>query len=269
MAGEMLSPTPQESKRNRLKPHIMVFPYPAQGHLLPLLDLTHQLCLHGNVTVSIIVTPKNLPHLSPLLSAHPSAVSAVTLPLPHSLSGVENVKDLGCTPHIMASLRQLREPIINWLMLGSAYGRRERACRRRSPSSFSLNYPIFVSSPSPPASALSKLWPTTTRGVSDLGVKTRLLGCYGAVKTLIVWVPIPGGGGTHSSVAAGSCVQEVEASSVSPSSALVSWGVGALALSDEISKSDEALRRVDRVGRTEVVSAEALRVLSFDEMKLR
>ncbi|KAL0756521.1 hypothetical protein Bca101_094189 [Brassica carinata] len=35
--------------------------------------------------------------------------------------------------------------------------------------------------------------------------------------------------------------------------------VGALALSDEISKSDEALRRVDRVGRTEMVSAEALR----------
>ncbi|CAN6820033.1 unnamed protein product [Brassica oleracea] len=115
MAGEMLSPTPQESKRNRLKLHIMVFPYPAQGHLLPLLDLTHQLCLHGNVTVSIIVTPKNLPHLSPLLSTHPSAVSAVTLPLPHSPSGVENVKDLGCTPHIMASLRQLREPIIKWL----------------------------------------------------------------------------------------------------------------------------------------------------------
>ena len=45
--------------------------------------------------------------------------------------------------------------------------------------------------------------------------------------------------------------------------------VGALTLSDEISKSDEALRRVDRVGRTEMVSAEALRVLSSDEMKLR
>ena len=35
--------------------------------------------------------------------------------------------------------------------------------------------------------------------------------------------------------------------------------VGALALLDEISKSDEALRRVDRVGRTEMVLAEALR----------
>ncbi|KAF8090795.1 hypothetical protein N665_0467s0024 [Sinapis alba] len=113
-----LATPPQESKRNVLQHHIMVFPYPSQGHLLPLLDLTHQLCLHGDITVSIIVTPKNLPHLSPLLSAHPSAVSAVTLPFPRNPSipsGVENVKDAGCTPHIMASLRQLREPIIKWL----------------------------------------------------------------------------------------------------------------------------------------------------------
>ncbi|KAF3514288.1 hypothetical protein F2Q69_00002190 [Brassica cretica] len=146
---------------------------------------------------------------------------------------------------------------------------RERACRRRSPSFFSINYPAFVSSPSPPASVLSKLWPTTTCGVSDLGVKTRLLGCYGAVKTLVVWVPIQGGGGSHSSVADGSCLREVEVSSVSPSSILVSEGVGALTLSDEISKSDEALRRVDKAGRTEMVPAEVLRVLSFDEMKLR
>ncbi|KAJ0234584.1 F11 protein [Hirschfeldia incana] len=112
----MHSPTPPlNSKCNGSKQHIVVFPYPAQGHLLPLLDLTHQLCIHGNITVSIIVTPKNLPYLSPLLSAHPSSVSTVTLPLPHSPSGVENVKDLGCNPHIMASLRKLREPIIKWL----------------------------------------------------------------------------------------------------------------------------------------------------------
>uniref|UniRef100_A0A0D2ZRF5 Barwin domain-containing protein n=1 Tax=Brassica oleracea var. oleracea TaxID=109376 RepID=A0A0D2ZRF5_BRAOL len=120
---------------------------------------------------------------------------------------------------------------------------RERACRRRSLLSFSINCPVFVSSPSPPASALSKFWPTTTRGVSVLGVNTRLLGGYGVVKTLVVWVLIPGDGGFHSSVAADFCFQEVVVSSASPSSALVSEGVGALALSDEISKSDEALRR--------------------------
>ncbi|KAF3546940.1 hypothetical protein DY000_02008062 [Brassica cretica] len=155
---------------------------------------------------------------------------------------------------------------------------RERACRRRSSLPFSINCPAFVSSPSPPAFALSKLWPTTTRGDSVLGVKTRLLGGYGVVKTLVVWVLISGDGGFHSFVAAGFCFREVVVSSASPSSALVSGGEGynsfaspalALALLDEISKSNEALRRVDRVGRTEMVSAEALQVLSSDEMKLR
>ncbi|XP_010479583.1 PREDICTED: UDP-glycosyltransferase 89A2-like [Camelina sativa] len=118
MNGAMPQPLP-ETKRCGLKPHITVFPYPAQGHFLPLLDLTHQLCLRA-LTVSVIVTPKNLPYLSSLLSAHPSSVSAVTLPFPHHPlipSGVENVKDLGCSgnPLIMASLCQLREPILNWL----------------------------------------------------------------------------------------------------------------------------------------------------------
>ncbi|CAA7048475.1 unnamed protein product [Microthlaspi erraticum] len=121
MTGAVPPQPPLESKRPVSKPqHIMVFPYAALGHLLPLLDLTHQLCLHGDFTVSIIVTPKNLPYLSPLLSAHPSVVTAITFPFPHhpSLpSGVENVKDLGCSgnPLIMAALRQLREPLINWL----------------------------------------------------------------------------------------------------------------------------------------------------------
>ncbi|KAF3570005.1 hypothetical protein F2Q69_00061253 [Brassica cretica] len=145
---------------------------------------------------------------------------------------------------------------------------RERACRRRSPLVFSINYLVFVSSPSSPASALSNLWLTTTCGVYVFGVKTRLLGGYGMLKMLVVWVLIPGDGGFHSSVAVDFCFREVVVSLASPSSALVSEGEGynsfvspalALALSDEISKSDEALRRVDRDGRTEMVSAVALR----------
>ncbi|KAJ0242207.1 hypothetical protein HA466_0207020 [Hirschfeldia incana] len=116
-----LPPPPPETEGYSSKPHILVFPYPAQGHLLPLLDLTHQLiCLHREITVSIIVTPKNIPYLSPLLTAHPSAVSVVTFPFPQSPSlppGVENVKDIGPSgnPVIMASMRQLREPIVSWL----------------------------------------------------------------------------------------------------------------------------------------------------------
>ncbi|KAF3431648.1 hypothetical protein FNV43_RR26379 [Rhamnella rubrinervis] len=77
-------------------PHILVFPYPAQGHSLALVDLTHQLSLR-NVSVTILVTPKNLHELHQLLSNHPT-IQTLVLPFPHhpKLSpGVENVKDIG------------------------------------------------------------------------------------------------------------------------------------------------------------------------------
>lgn len=51
--------------------HILVLPYRAQGHLLSLLDLAHQLAFHG-LNLTILVTPKNYPILGPLLSANPS-----------------------------------------------------------------------------------------------------------------------------------------------------------------------------------------------------
>ncbi|XP_010509811.1 PREDICTED: UDP-glycosyltransferase 89A2-like [Camelina sativa] len=100
------------------RPHIVVFPYPAQGHLLPLLDLTHQLCL-GGINVSVVVTTGNLQYLSPLISAHPSSVTPIVFPFPSHPSlppGVENVKDIGNAGNLpmIASLRQLRDPIIQW-----------------------------------------------------------------------------------------------------------------------------------------------------------
>ncbi|EEF47681.1 UDP-glucosyltransferase, putative [Ricinus communis] len=98
-------------------PHILIFPYPAQGHTLPLLDLTHQLSLH-NLTLTILTTPKNLSTLSPLLSTH-SNIRPLIFPLPSHPSlpaGVENVKELGNTGNlpIIASLRKLYDPIIQW-----------------------------------------------------------------------------------------------------------------------------------------------------------
>ncbi|KAI9126619.1 hypothetical protein K1719_002215 [Acacia pycnantha] len=47
----------------------------SKGHLLPLLDLTHQLALRV-----FTITPKNLPTLHPLLSAHPTTVHTLLLP---------------------------------------------------------------------------------------------------------------------------------------------------------------------------------------------
>ncbi|XVE74412.1 hypothetical protein DITRI_Ditri12bG0015000 [Diplodiscus trichospermus] len=99
-------------------PHILVFPYPAHGHMLALLDLTHQLSLRG-LTITILITPKSLPFISSLLSSHPSSITPLVLPFPsHPLipPGVEHVKDLGNTgnPLIMAALGKLHDPLLNW-----------------------------------------------------------------------------------------------------------------------------------------------------------
>ncbi|XP_071686508.1 UDP-glycosyltransferase 89B2-like [Rutidosis leptorrhynchoides] len=98
--------------------HILVFPYPAQGHMLSLLDLTHQLAIRG-VQITILVTPKNLPILTPLLSAHPATITTLVLPLPpHPAipSGIENAKDLpgGGFPAMIVALGDLYNPIKDW-----------------------------------------------------------------------------------------------------------------------------------------------------------
>ncbi|KAL6324763.1 hypothetical protein AAG906_018290 [Vitis piasezkii] len=100
--------------------HILVFPYAAQGHMLPLLDLAHQLLLtYPNLTLTLVVTPKNLPFLNPLLSAHPTCVKTLVLEFPHHPSlppGVENVKDIGIHGNvpIINALAKLHNPIFHW-----------------------------------------------------------------------------------------------------------------------------------------------------------
>ncbi|XP_022977594.1 UDP-glycosyltransferase 89A2-like [Cucurbita maxima] len=98
-------------------PHLLLFPYPAQGHMLPLLDLTHFLASYG-FPITVLVTPKNLPILQPLLSAHP-AVQTLVLPFPSVPGlppGVENIKDIGNEGNvpIIVALRQLQDPIVAW-----------------------------------------------------------------------------------------------------------------------------------------------------------
>nr|XP_043608728.1 UDP-glycosyltransferase 89A2-like [Erigeron canadensis] len=97
--------------------HILIFPFPAQGHMLPLLDLTHHLATHG-LTITILVTPKNLPILNPLLASCPN-IQPLVFPFPDHPSlpkGVENVKDIGNhgNLHIINSLAKLQETIIQW-----------------------------------------------------------------------------------------------------------------------------------------------------------
>ncbi|KAM0941732.1 putative UDP-glucuronosyl/UDP-glucosyltransferase [Dioscorea sansibarensis] len=65
--------------------HLLVIPFPAQGHLLPLLHLLRHLShLLPSLSLTIVSTPSNLPLLQPFLSSTPSA-TPLLLPLPLSL----------------------------------------------------------------------------------------------------------------------------------------------------------------------------------------
>ncbi|KAK1685955.1 hypothetical protein QYE76_046803 [Lolium multiflorum] len=99
-------------------PHVLVVPFPAQGHALPLLDLAALLAARG-IRLTVVTTPANAPLLSPLLAAHPASVQPLVLPFPAHPSlpaGLENAKN--CPPSYFAifihALAALRHPILAW-----------------------------------------------------------------------------------------------------------------------------------------------------------
>ncbi|PAN35925.1 hypothetical protein PAHAL_6G244700 [Panicum hallii] len=102
-----------------VEPHVLLVPYPAQGHLLPLLDLAALLAARG-LAVTVAVTPGNAPLLAPLVAACPS-VGVATLPFPSAPrllppgSG-ENTKDL--PRHLFrpftVCLAALGAPLLDW-----------------------------------------------------------------------------------------------------------------------------------------------------------
>ncbi|CAN6269516.1 unnamed protein product [Urochloa humidicola] len=99
-------------------PQVLVIPFPAQGHALPLLDFAALLAARG-LRLTVVTTPANLPLLSPLLAAHPDAVRPLTLPFPSGTflpPGLENTK--GCAPQyfpvFLHALASLRDPILAW-----------------------------------------------------------------------------------------------------------------------------------------------------------
>ncbi|XP_022683195.1 LOW QUALITY PROTEIN: UDP-glycosyltransferase 89B2-like [Setaria italica] len=110
------------------EPHVLLVPYPAQGHMLPLLDLAALLAARG-LAVTIAATAGNAPLLQPLLAAWPS-VGVTALPFPAATpllpaGGGENTKDL--PRHLfrpfMVSLAALRAPLLAWCRAQHQQGR--------------------------------------------------------------------------------------------------------------------------------------------------
>ncbi|KAJ1268959.1 hypothetical protein BS78_07G173100 [Paspalum vaginatum] len=127
------APPPHERASDcERRPHVLLVPYPAQGHMLPLLDLAALLAARG-LAVTVAVTSGNAPLLAPLLAACPS-VAVAALPFPSSSPLLppgtgENTKDL--PPHLfrsfMASLAALGAPLRAWCDAQAAGGRRVTA----------------------------------------------------------------------------------------------------------------------------------------------
>ncbi|XP_076945234.1 UDP-glycosyltransferase 90A1-like [Bidens hawaiensis] len=81
--------------------HVVLFPFMAKGHTIPILQLAHLLLRRPNATVTLFTTPANLPYESTSLSDTPASI--VTLPFPNNIpgvpSGVESVDKLPSLAH--------------------------------------------------------------------------------------------------------------------------------------------------------------------------
>ncbi|KAK0587857.1 hypothetical protein LWI29_030076 [Acer saccharum] len=145
-------------------PHVLVYPFPTSGHIIPLLDLTQRLLSRG-LTVTILVTPNNRPLLDPLLSTHPESCLR-TLVLPAQGSPLNPPKDRLFT--LMYGLRELHYPaLLDW----------------------------FKTHPSPPVAILSDFFLGWTHQLaSEVGVPRVVFSPSGALALSVafsLWVDLP------------------------------------------------------------------------------
>ncbi|KAM0846002.1 hypothetical protein ACQ4PT_055968 [Festuca glaucescens] len=146
-------PTETSMEKARSMPHVLVVPFPAQGHALPLLDLAALLAARG-IRLTVVTTPANTPLMSPLLAAHPASVQPLVLPFPAHPSippGLENAKN--CPPSYFAifihALAALHQPILAWARSNPVVAAMsDFFCGWTQPLTAELGVPRLVFSPS-------------------------------------------------------------------------------------------------------------------------
>ncbi|CAL5194108.1 unnamed protein product [Lathyrus oleraceus] len=91
-------------------PHFVLFPFIAQGHIIPMIDIAKLLAQHGAI-VTIFTTPKNASRFSSVLSRAVSSglqIKLITLNFPSKQAGlpegVENLDMVNISKDIMHSL---------------------------------------------------------------------------------------------------------------------------------------------------------------------
>ncbi|KAF3775198.1 Scopoletin glucosyltransferase [Nymphaea thermarum] len=100
-------------------PHILIFPFLAQGHMIPLVDMAILLSQRG-LTVTLVATPLNLARISPAVDLQKDAgrdLQTVQLPfpsvhygLPENCESLESVTSGDMVWKFFLSTRNLKEP---------------------------------------------------------------------------------------------------------------------------------------------------------------